>query len=248
MLQGSTIEKTLQILIVDDNKDFCMNCIDILESKGYSAVAVHDGLAAMETVRENSFDLALIDIKMPVMNGVDTYKMLKQIDPQLPVIIMSAYAVEDLIEEALKRGAFAIFHKPLDFEKLFSAIKFIQKNGAFIMIVDDDNDTCENLSDLLQEKGYRVKSANDGETAIQLSRENLFDIILLDMKLPGLNGLETFLAIRAIRPSTVVILITGYMSELKDLIDQAMQRSAHICLEKPLNIDRLLNILQEKTL
>ncbi|MBM4055950.1 MAG: response regulator [Planctomycetes bacterium] len=248
MLQGSTVEKTLQILVVDDNKDFCMNCIDILESKGYSAVAVHDGLTAMEALRERSFDLALIDIKMPVMNGVDTYKMLKQIDPQLPVIMMSAYAVEELIGEALKTGAFAIFHKPLDFGKLFTTIEYTQETGAFIMIVDDNNDLCQNLSDLLREKGYNVKSANDGETAIQLSRENFFDVILLDMKLPALNGLDTYLTIRAVRPSVVVILVTGYREELGDIVDQTLESSAYICLEKPLNINRLLNIIQEKTM
>lgn len=248
MLQGSTFEKTLQILIVDDNKDFCTNCIDILESKGYSATAVYDGLAAMEAVRERTFDCVLMDIKMPVMNGVDAYKMIKQIDPDLPVIMMSAYAVEDLIEEALRTGAFAIFHKPLDFEKLFATIEYTQETGAFIMIVDDDNNICENLSDLLKEKGYNVKSAKDGETAIQLSRENLFDIILLDMRLPVLNGLDTYLTIRAIRPSVVVILITGYMGELGGLVEQTLQRSACVCLEKPLDIDRLLNIIQEKTM
>jgi len=95
MLQVNTAGKKLHILIVDDNADFCTNCIDIFESKGYSATAVHDGFDAIEAVKGNPFDLVLMDIKMPVMNGVDTYKMLKQINPLLPVIMISAYAVEE---------------------------------------------------------------------------------------------------------------------------------------------------------
>lgn len=247
MLQVNTAGKKLHILIVDDNADFCTNCIDIFESKGYSATAVHDGFDAIEAVKGNPFDLVLMDIKMPVMNGVDTYKMLKQINPLLPVIMISAYAVEELLVNALKEGAFAIFHKPLNFGKLFSTIEHTQKNGAFIMVVDDDNDICESLSDLLHEKGYRVKTANDGSTAVQMSRENLFDVILLDMKLPTMNGLDAYLAIRDIRPSVVVILITGYRNELRNLVDRALQRNACVCLDKPLDIDRLLDIIQEKT-
>ena len=88
MLQGNTVEGTLHILIVDDNEDFCTNCIDIFESKGYSAAAVHNGFDAIAAVKENSFDLVLMDIKMPVMNGVDTYKTIKQINPRLPVIMI----------------------------------------------------------------------------------------------------------------------------------------------------------------
>ena len=90
------------ILIVDDNVEFCDNVSRILALKGYAATGVSDGFKALEAVENSDFDLVLMDIKMPLMNGVETFKKLKQIAPQTPVIMITAYAVEDLIGEALR--------------------------------------------------------------------------------------------------------------------------------------------------
>jgi len=245
MEKGTTIEKTFQVLIVDDNVNFCMNCIDIFESQGYWAAAVYDGFQAIEAVENHDFDLVIMDIKMPIMNGVETFRRLKKISPKLPVILISAYAVEDLISSALQEGAFATFHKPLNFEKIFETIEETKKNGAMIMIVDDDKVLCENLSEILRGRGYRVKFSNNGQSALQMCRESFFEIILLDMKLPALNGLETYLKIRSLRPDVVVILITGYMNEMAEDINHALKNSAYICLEKPLDIEKLLDIVHK---
>jgi DNA-binding NtrC family response regulator len=81
--------------------------------------------------------------------------------------------------------------------------------------------------------------------AIQKTRETDFGIIILDMKLPPLNGLETYLAIRDIRPDVVVIIITGYPQEMGDLAQQAVGKSAYVCLEKPIDMDSLLLLLDQ---
>jgi DNA-binding NtrC family response regulator len=184
-----------------------------------------------------------MDIKMPVMNGVEAFKKLKEIAPETPVIMMTAYAVEELIQEALREGAFGAFHKPIDFEKLVSSIERALPGGALIMVVDDNRELRANLRDVLTEKGYRVNLAQDGQVAVQMARENNPDVVLLDMKMPAMNGLETYLAIQDIRPDLVVIVITGYLGELGDLAQQAVEKGAYVCLEKPLDMDRLLELL-----
>ena len=151
------MKKKTRVLIVDDNITFCQNVADILELKGYETVSVHDGAKALEAVKGDGFDLVLMDIKMPIMNGVKTVKKIKKIAPQSPVIMMTAYSVEDLIREALKEGAFGVLHKPLDFEHLFSIMENTHPDGALILVVDDDPALRTNLLDVLSEKGYRVK-------------------------------------------------------------------------------------------
>lgn len=64
-----------KILIVDDNVDFCETCVGIFELQGYEAKGVHDGFNALEAVKEESFDLILMDIKMPAMDGVETFRV-----------------------------------------------------------------------------------------------------------------------------------------------------------------------------
>ncbi len=237
------MSEELRILVVDDEKEFCQNIRDILEMKGYSVALAHDGCRALELVKQNGFDLVLMDVKMPGMDGVETFKKVKESTPRTPVIMITAYAVEDLLREALREGAFGTLKKPLDFDKLFALIEQAIPNGALILVVDDDVDLCASIKDVLVDKGYRVSIAYDGITAMEETWENAFDIIILDMKLPFLNGLETYLAIRDIRPNVVVIVVTGYPQEMGNLAQQAVQKNAFAYMEKPIDMDDLFSLL-----
>ena len=239
------MSEKLKILVVDDNEKFCQNVVDILELKGYEAVVAYNGHKALELVKQNRYDLVLMDVKMPVMNGVEAFKNIKKFTPDTPVIMMTAFAVEDLIREALQEGAFGSLRKPLDFDELFSLLKrATSASGAMILVTDDDKNLCANVKDVLEEKGYRVSVAYNGKMAIEKAEKNNFDIMLLDMKMPRLNGLETYLAIQDIRPNVVVIIITGYLKEMNKVIQQLLQKNAYTCLEKPIDMDKLLSLLE----
>lgn len=234
-----------KVLVVDDEKEFCKNLKDILEIENNEVTIAYDGFKAIELVKKNDFDLVIMDVKMPVMNGVETFKKMKKIAPDTPVIMVTAYAVEELLREALRNGAFGIMKKPLDFDKLFRLIDQAIPDGALILAVDDDKDFCTNIKDNLEEKGFRVSVAYDGNAAIKKAHEENFDVILLDMKLPPINGLETYLLIRDIRPNVIVIIITGYPKEMGDLAREAIEKNAYICLEKPIDMDNLISIIKQ---
>ncbi len=234
----------LKILVVDDNEKFCQNMTDILELKDYEVMTAYDGFQGLDLVRQNGFDLVLMDVRMPAMNGVETFKRLKKIAPDTRVIMVTAFSVEDLVREALREGAFGALKKPLDFDKLFELISQATPNGELILVVDDDENLCANMSDILSDKGYRVSVAYDGETAVEKAASNNFDVMLIDMQLPPLNGLETYLAIRDFRPNVVAIIITAHREDMKELVDQALKQRAYTCLEKPLDMDELVSLLE----
>ncbi|MCX6245287.1 MAG: response regulator [Bacteroidetes bacterium] len=238
------MKKNLRILLTDDNKEFSDNLKDILELKGYEVLMAHDGFKALEIIKDNKVDLILMDIKMPVMNGVETYKQIKTIVPSTPVIMMTAFALEELIQESLQEGAFACLRKPLDFEQLFTTIENALPHGSMILIVDDDVDLCSNLTDMLGRKGYSISVAFDCVTALEKVKVNKFDIMLLDMKLPALNGFETYQAIRKVCPDIVVIIITGYASDMEEMVTAVREQGAYTLLEKPIQIDSLLKLLE----
>ena len=240
------MSEKFKVLVVDDNEEFCQNVKDILvELKDYAVATAYDGFKALELVKQNHFDLVLMDVKMPVMDGVETFKKIKEIAPKTPVIMVTAYAIEDLIREALQEGAFGFLRKPLDFDRLFELMGKAIPDGALILVVDDDEDLCSNIKDVLGDKGYRVSVAYDGDKAIQKAREHNFDIVLIDMKLPPVNGLETYLSIKDIRPNAVAIVITGYPKDMHDLVQQALEGDAYTCLEKPINMEELLSLLEK---
>jgi len=241
------MEKKTSILIVDDNIGLCKTMSFILGRKGYDVTTAKDGPEAIEKVRKRPFDIIFMDIKMPLMDGVEAYKRIKKIRSEAVVIMMTAYAVEDLVAEALKEGAYGIVYKPLDIEKVAALIKRVKeaKNGALILVVDDDPNTCITLKNILIKRGYKVGIAYTGEEAIAMARERVYDIFFIDMKLPTINGLETYLAIKEIKPDAVAIMITAYRQEMADLVEEALQNSAYTCLYKPLDIEKVLALVRE---
>jgi DNA-binding NtrC family response regulator len=118
-----------------------------------------------------------MDIKMPIMNGVETYKEIKKIRPGTKVIMITAYAVEDLVQEALQEGAYAIIYKPLDIEKMLELVKKVNeaKQEGLILVVDDDPGTCTTLKNILVKKSYNVGIAYTGEEAITMVQKKTFD-------------------------------------------------------------------------
>ena len=239
------MDEKARILIVDDNVNICKTMSLILSRKGYSVTTAKDGAEAIERVEESPFDIVFMDIKMPVMDGVETYKRINQIRPETVAIMMTAYAVEELIQDALKEGAFAVIYKPLDPEKVLSLIEEARsaKDGAFIMVVDDDPGTCTTLRNILTRRDYKVAIAESGEQAIELAKEQTFDILLIDIKLPAINGLETYFSIKEINPGAIAIMITGYRQEMNDPVEEAIRNSAYTCLYKPLDMETLLRLV-----
>lgn len=111
------------ILVVDDLKSIRLTLGGILEDEGFSVVLAENGYQAIEVAKQTSFDLIFMDIKMPGINGVQTFREIKNVNPQATVIMMTAYSVEDLLREALEEGAYTVIYKPFDIENLLSIIK-----------------------------------------------------------------------------------------------------------------------------
>jgi two-component system response regulator HydG len=241
------MEQKANILIVDDNASQCKTMAFILKRQGHAVTTAAGGPEALEIVRQQPFDIIFMDIKMPAMNGVETYRKIKEIRPGAMVIMMTAYAVEDLIQEALHEGAYGILYKPLDMQKVLGLIAEAKeaRRGLLILIVDDDDGACLTLKAILERKGCQVGIAHSGEEAIAMAREAAYDLILIDVKLPALNGLETYLAIKSARPHAVAIIMTGYRQEVADLVDEALENHAYTCLYKPLDMAELLRLVDE---
>jgi len=155
------------ILIVDDNVSQCKTMSLILRRKGYGrtinvrAVATaNDGLEAIERVQERPFDMIFMDINMPLMNGIETYRRIKEIRPDAVVMMMTAYAVEDLVQQALEEGAYGIVYKPLDIERAIAIVEEARQvqQGALILVVDDDPGTCTTLRHILAKRAARWAS------------------------------------------------------------------------------------------
>ena len=112
------IQRSPHILIVDDDINHLKTLQTIIKSWGYKVSTADDGVKAVENVKERPFALVLMDIRMVQMSGIEALKHIKQYNPAIPIIIMTAYSSVDSAVETLKSGAYDYLTKPLDFEVL----------------------------------------------------------------------------------------------------------------------------------
>src|SRR4030043_1636697 len=126
------------ILVVDDLRSMRLTLGGILEDKGHEVVTVENGYQAIEAVKKAHFDAIFMDIKMPGINGVQTFREIKKIDPRAAVVMMTAYSVEDLVKEAMEEGAYTIVYKPFDIDKIIALIKQLLLKGILILVVNDE--------------------------------------------------------------------------------------------------------------
>lgn len=117
------------------------------------------------------------------------------------------------------------------------------KENAHILVVDDNESMSKSMSMILAYKGYAVTTAGDGFEAIEKVKENAFDAIFMDIKMPGINGVGAYREIRRIRPRAVVVMMSGYAD--KHLVEEALQEGAYGALDKPFDVDNILTMIDE---
>jgi len=120
----------------------------------------------------------------------------------------------------------------------------VTKNKISILIVEDDANIRETLSALLQQEGYSTDTAKDGREAIEKTRAKFFNLALLDIKLPDMEGTKLLTAIHEDLPKMVKIIITGYPS-LENAIE-ALNHGADAYIIKPAKPEKLLALIEEK--
>lgn len=112
-----------------------------------------------------------------------------------------------------------------------------------ILIVDDDPSIRKVLAAILEEKGYKIDTAETGKQAIQKSKTKFFNLALLDIRLPDMEGTELLTQMKQTTPPMIKIMVTGYPS-LQNAVE-ALNRGANAFIIKPLNIDQALMIIEK---
>jgi PAS domain S-box-containing protein len=262
------MSENLRLLVVDDDRRMTKTLSDILRVKGYRAETVHSGAEALEKIQaaareaEGQFDCVLTDIKMPEMSGIEMHRAVKALDPELPVVFMTAYATGETVREGLEDGAIASLAKPLNIEELLGKLAGVlglrpqsvrqesrhermsdmDSTNRGILVVDDDPNLTKTLSDILKMNGYVPFMAPDGKTAIEQIRHEAPEIALIDLKLPDMSGLDVLHEIKAHSPATECIVLTGYASQ--DSAIEAVNLGAYQYMQKPYDMEQLLSAIR----
>jgi CheY-like chemotaxis protein len=114
-----------------------------------------------------------------------------------------------------------------------------------ILVVDDEQSICVLLRDVLVRFGHRVTTCQDGASAVDLAKEHAFEVVFLDIRMPGMGGLEALKKLRELQPNATFVMITGFAKD--DIIDEALQIGAAACLCKPFSLSQVTKLLEEVT-
>lgn len=234
---------THSILVVDDDHDACLNLSDILTDLGYAVETAHDGLGALKLVRCNSFDVALLDYKMPGMNGLTLYREIKRLSPSTVAMMITAYVSGASSDDALHAGMWKVLPKPVDLALVLPLV-VEAVNQPLVLLVDDDHDLCTSLSDLLRERGYRVSLAHTVSAARDLIMQKKLQVVLLDLKLPDGDGSDVFAMLRQAVPEVRTMIITGHREQFDSLIEKLVADGVDAICYKPFDVDQLLEMLK----
>lgn len=235
---------TPRILVVDDDVDFAESLGEVLESHGCEVVIAHSGESAISIFSEQQFDIAFMDVKMPGLNGVESFFEMRKIRPDVKVMLMTGYALEELLQQAIDQGVLGVLNKPLDIEQVLKVVESALSDGI-ILLADDDEDFVESVSTTLRDQGYSVLVARDGGEVISLVENNSIDVLILDLKMPVLDGLQVYLQLKEIGRQLPTLIVTGYAEEASEKLKTLRQMTQQGCLIKPFDPQALLDGVYE---
>ena len=120
-----------------------------------------------------------------------------------------------------------------------------KRSEIAVLVVDDEMNLTLAMRRLLSAEGYRTETANSGEEALQKAKESHYDIVFLDVNMPGMNGLETFVKLGQAAPDSAVVMITGYGKTLKAVIEEARTLGVRAVIDKPFKINQITEAIRE---
>jgi len=257
------------LLVADDNEMNREMLCRRLEKQGYTVASVCDGQEALELMAIEDFDLILLDIMMPILDGYSVLERMNN-DPKLrliPVIVLTAENDASNIIRCIELGANDYLVKPFDMVALRNRIarcllhKRVREDIAGelnwegegvpdILIVEDDEMSRELLEKRVARSGYHVTAVSDGEAAIKAVNERHVDLVLLDIMMPGMSGIDVLEAIRKNTDLNNVQVIMISALDDNESIEKCMQMGAEDFITKPFNAlilkSRILSCIRSK--
>jgi two-component system response regulator HydG len=235
------MNRPTRVFIVDDDRDLAESLAEVLEARGFEVELAFTGEDGVARVGERDFDMVFMDVKLPGMNGVESFFAIKALRPGARVMLMTGYGVEELLERAVASGALGVLHKPFAMTEALAVLDRLQVRGT-VLIADDDASFAESLEPVLVAGGYGVAIARTGAAALERVLAGGIDCLILDLRLPEMNGVEVFLELERRGRSVPTVIITGYPAEEAVGLD-AVRAAARGVFAKPFDPARLLGVL-----
>ena len=251
--------KISRIMVCDDSADIRYLVGDDLQDLGFEVVEAEDGQVCLDKLKTEDVDLIFLDLNMPRLGGLETIGIMAQDEKlsRIPVVVMTN-DVEPKLLKKICGVATDFIYKPAEVEQLRAVIEKIQGDSKevvrpsddfdevdkkYILLVDDEPEIREMFSSVLGVEGYEVVTAKNGFEALFMYRKYLPELILCDIHMPGMNGIE--FARQLVRADISVPMI--FMSANLEIIPKDLMKTLPLVrtLGKPFNFDEVDRLVAE---
>jgi DNA-binding NtrC family response regulator len=232
--------RKLKILLVDDEKEFVQSLSERLELRDLKADVAHDGEQALAALQRKEPDVMVLDLRMPGIDGMEVLRRVKQAHPGVRVIVLTGHGTDKDEELARNLGAYAYLKKPVDIDQLVGAL---HQEKIKVLLVDDEKEFVESLSERLRLRNLDAAVAHDGEQALKALERGQPDIMVLDLRMPGIDGMEVLRRARETNPDVQIVVLTGHGTDKDE--QMAEKLGAYAYLRKPVDIEQLVGVLNK---
>ncbi|MCQ4575208.1 MAG: diguanylate cyclase [Candidatus Brocadiales bacterium] len=239
-----------KVLIIDDEESIQKALSLVLKGEGYNVSVSGTGNGGLEKLANEKFDAVFLDYKLLDTDGLNVAKTIRNTDSQVAIIFITAYSSIDTALTVMKLGAFDFLEKPLQKDNTLASLrralltkKFLEKGKHAlerpnILVVDDEHVVRLGLEESLKGAGYYCKSCSSGYEAVRKVEEELFNIIIVDLKLGDMEGTELVRRVREHFPEMMAIVMTGMPSI--DSAVMAMKSGSFDYITKPLDTEDVI--------
>ncbi len=233
-----------KILVVDDDIQIREFLRRALNSYGYEVTSVPSVAQALEIILHEPFELILLDLSLGDGSGLSVLKKIREYHAKIPIFIYSGAVTPEIEKEARLAGASEVLSKSIGIPQLAEQIKkFIQVKDRIlrspdpegrekcILIVDDEESVRGTLKNFFKNKGYKILEAENGEKALQFVDSEPVSVVLLDVHMPGMDGITTLQKLLERYPKLGIVMATGKHDD--ERVKKALELGAYGYVLKP---------------
>lgn len=250
----------VKVLVIDDDRMNCDLLQAVLTRHGYDVHSATSGLEGLKLFRQHAPRVTILDLRMPEMDGLTVLREIRAIDPHAPVIILGGGATEVQENQARALRVTDFVRKGLSLDVLVEGVNRVvqlparkqegagpqtgtaMETGETVLVVDDEPLVRDLLVQFLSLRGYRALGVKDGAQALSMVEQAPPDLILLDLMLPGMSGVEVLRRLREKHFNGAIIIVTGSSDE--ELLEEAWSLHPQEVISKPIDLEKLLAIVQ----
>jgi DNA-binding response OmpR family regulator len=239
--------KTRTVLIVDDDKIIREQLQKELKREFYRPLLAADGNTALESFGQEEIDIAILDVKLPDMDGLEVLKKVKEKKPDCEVIVITGLGTQEIAIKSLRTGAIDYIEKPINTDELSAALGRAQEKldereelsyKNRLLVIDDEKEIVQRLKRVLEKEGYEVLGAYSGEEGLSIIENSKVDVVMTDIRMDDMDGIEVLQRAKRLYRDIEGIMVTGFKDQ--ELAIRSLRAGAIDYIIKPINLDELL--------